>query len=115
VWRGPAGRKRPAKLLRSRVHAPTYERVGCKTQILTRTPNPQLSPGVRRLTRLQPIRTTSRLDLDFAVFTQDAFRFQAIQAEANTMRRLGMTLREIGAALGVDEKTVRKALAGLAS
>jgi DNA-binding CsgD family transcriptional regulator len=31
------------------------------------------------------------------------------------MRRLGMTLRAIGAALGVDEKTVRKALAGLAS
>ena len=66
-------------------------------------------------TRLQPIRTISRLSLDFAVFTQDAFRFQAVRAEATTMRRLGMSLRAIGAALGVDEKTVRKALAGLAS
>ena len=65
--------------------------------------------------RLRPIRTISVLDLDFAVFTQDAFRFQTIQAEASTMRRLGMSLRAIGAALGVDEKTVRKALAGLAS
>jgi hypothetical protein len=66
-------------------------------------------------TRLQPIRTISRLDLDFAVFTQDAFRFQAIKAEASTMRRLGMSLRAIAVALGVDEKTVRKALAGVAS
>jgi hypothetical protein len=66
-------------------------------------------------TRLQPIRTISRVDLDFTVFTQDSFRFQAIQAEASKMRRLGMSLRAIGAALGVDEKTVRKALAGLAS
>jgi hypothetical protein len=31
------------------------------------------------------------------------------------MRRLGMSLRAIAAALGVDEKTVRKALAALAS
>ena len=31
------------------------------------------------------------------------------------MCRLGMSLRAIGAALGVDERTVRKALAGLAS
>lgn len=61
------------------------------------------------------MRTTSQLHLDFAVFTHDAFRFQAIQAEARTMRRLGMSLRAIGAARGVDEKTARKALAGLAT
>ena len=30
------------------------------------------------------------------------------------MHQLGMSLRAIGAALGVDERTVRKALAGLA-
>ena len=71
--------------------------------------------GISGWTRLQPIRTISQLDFDFAVFTQDAFRFQRIAAEASTMRRLGMTLRAIGATLGVDEKTVRKALAGLAS
>ncbi len=31
------------------------------------------------------------------------------------MRRLGMSMRAIGAALGVDEKTVKKALARFAS
>lgn len=70
---------------------------------------------MRWWTRLQPIRTVSRLDVNFAVFTHDAFQFQAIRGEASTMRRLGMSLRAIGAALGVDEKTVPKALAGLES
>ena len=33
-----------------------------------------------------------------------------IREEVVRMRRLGMTLRSIGGALGVDEKTVRRAL-----
>ena len=45
------------------------------------------------------------------VFTQDLFPFQAIAAEAQAMRRLGMTLQAIARALGVSEKTVWKALA----
>lgn len=45
------------------------------------------------------------------LFTQDAFQWQRIAGEAATMRRLGMSFRAIGAALGVDEKQVRKALA----
>lgn len=49
--------------------------------------------------------------MEFVVFTTDAFGFQRIGPEARRMRRLGMSLRAIGAALGVDEKTVRKALA----
>lgn len=44
------------------------------------------------------------------VFTQEAFQWQRIAGEAATMRRLGMSFRAIGAALGVDDKTVRKAL-----
>ena len=64
-------------------------------------------------TRLQPIRTASEIPIEFAVFTQDPFAFQSIGAEASRMRRLGMSLRAIGGALGVDEKTVRKALAKL--
>jgi len=48
--------------------------------------------------------------LEFAVFTRDAFRYQEIAAEARRMRMLGMSLRAVGKALGVDEKTVRKAL-----
>ena len=50
------------------------------------------------------------VELEFAVFTRAAFEFQRIAGEAGRMRRLGMSLRAIGAALGVDEKTVRKAL-----
>ena len=61
-------------------------------------------------TRLRAIRTVSEVELEFVVFTQDPFEFQRIGPEARTMRRLGMSLRAIGAALGVDEKTVRKAL-----
>jgi hypothetical protein len=57
----------------------------------------------------------AELELQFVVLMRDGFRFHAIRAEASTMRRLGMSLRATGAALGVDEKTVRKALAGLAS
>jgi hypothetical protein len=78
-------------------------------------PTSASTPNGFRWRRLQRIRTISRLDLNFGALTQDAFRFQSIQAEASMMRRLGMSLRAIGAALGVDEKTVRKALAGLAS
>lgn len=61
--------------------------------------------------RLQPIRTVSEIEVDFAIFTSEPFGYQRIQGEARTMRKLGMSLRAIGAAMGVDEKTVRKALA----
>jgi hypothetical protein len=44
------------------------------------------------------------------VFTREPFRLQQVGDEARRMRRLGMSLRAIGAALAVDEKTVRKAL-----
>ena len=44
------------------------------------------------------------------MFTSEPFEFQRIGAEAARMRQLGMSLRAIGRALGVDEKTVRKAL-----
>jgi hypothetical protein len=68
-----------------------------------------------RWRRLQPIRTASELELEFVVFTSEGFQFRRIGAEARTMRGLGMTLRAIGAALGVDEKMVRKALTSPAS
>jgi hypothetical protein len=61
-------------------------------------------------TRLRPIRTVAEIQLEFAVFTKEPFQFQRIVGEAQMMRRLGMSLRAVGAALGVDEKTVRNAL-----
>jgi hypothetical protein len=69
--------------------------------------------GQHLRTRLQPIRTVCEVLLDFPVFTQEPSRFQAIRAEAQAMRQLGMTLNAIATALGVSDKTVRKALAAL--
>jgi len=60
---------------------------------------------------LRPIRTLAEIPVEFAVFTHEPFQCQRIEAEASRMRRLGMSFRAIGAALGVDEKQVRKALA----
>jgi hypothetical protein len=62
--------------------------------------------GQQLRTRLQPIRTVSEIELDFVVFTQDLFPFQAIAAEAQAMRRLGMTLQAIARALGVSKDGV---------
>jgi hypothetical protein len=58
---------------------------------------------------LRPIRTVAAVELEFAVFTHEPFGFQRIAGEAGRLRRLGMSLRAIGAELGVDEKTVRNA------
>jgi hypothetical protein len=72
-------------------------------------------PGLIWWTRLQPIRTVVEIPLECAVLTGEPFAFQRIAGEARRMRALGMTLQAIGAAFGVDEKTVRKALARSAS
>jgi len=47
-------------------------------------------------TRLRPIRTEAEIPLEFAVFTQDAFQWQRIEAEASRLRRLGKSFRAIG-------------------
>lgn len=67
-------------------------------------------PSETQWTRLQPIRTVAEIPVMFTLLTQDPFRYQEIAARAGRLRRLGMTLRAIGEALGVDEKTVRNAL-----
>lgn len=48
--------------------------------------------------------------MEFVVFTREPFQLQRVRPEAERMRRLGMTYRAIGAALGVDEKVVRGAM-----
>ncbi|RLB55958.1 MAG: hypothetical protein DRI90_19070 [Deltaproteobacteria bacterium] len=55
----------------------------------------------------------AEVELEVAVFSSDPFQYQQIGAEACRMRKLGMSLRVIGRALGVNEKTVRKALASV--
>jgi hypothetical protein len=93
-----------------------YFRVRCKFDSLNLL---QVADGgsnsLQWWTRLQPIRTASEVELEFVVFTREQFQLHRIAAEAPTLRRLGMSLRATGVALGVNEKTVRKALAGLAS
>jgi hypothetical protein len=61
--------------------------------------------GVRRC-----VRTASELEL--VVLTSEPFQFHRIAGETHTLRRLGMSLGAIGAALGVDERTVRKGAGG---
>jgi transposase-like protein len=50
------------------------------------------------------------VSFEFVIFTNEPFQYQKIAWEAATLRKLGMSYRAIGTALGVDEKTVRKAL-----
>jgi len=52
----------------------------------------------------------AEVGLEVAVFGAEPSRYLQIQANARRMRGLGMSLRAIGGALGVDEKTVRRAL-----
>jgi hypothetical protein len=68
--------------------------------------------AVIQWTRLRPIRTASEVSFEFVIFTNEPFQYQKIAWEAATLRKLGMSYRAIGTALGVDEKTVRKALRG---
>ena len=58
---------------------------------------------------MRPIRTVAEVPVEFVVFTSEPFQWQRIAPEAQRMRRLGMTFKAIGAALGVDAKQVRKA------
>ncbi len=52
----------------------------------------------------------AEVEVAFVVFVAETTRGEEITAEAGRMRRLGMSLRAIGKALGVDEKTVRRAV-----
>ena len=61
---------------------------------------------------MQPIRTAAEVEVRVAVFTHEPFQYQRVAEEARKLRRLGMTIRAIGEALGVDGKTVRKVLCG---
>jgi len=92
---------------------PAPARLSC-TRTCTQKKTRRAATGsfLYRWTRLQPIRTVAEVEVTFAVFTHEPFEWQRIAGEAHRLRRLGMTFRAIGAALGVDEKQVRKALRG---
>ncbi|MBK6515665.1 MAG: hypothetical protein IPM79_04485 [Polyangiaceae bacterium] len=50
------------------------------------------------------------MEVGFIVFVAEPSRGEEIAGEVRRMRTLGMSLRAIGRALAVDEKTVRKLL-----
>jgi hypothetical protein len=52
----------------------------------------------------------AEVEVAFLVFVAEQSRGQEIAEEAGRMRRLGVSLRAIGWALGLDEKTVRNVL-----
>jgi DNA invertase Pin-like site-specific DNA recombinase len=92
-----------------------YFRVSCRFETLNLL---EVADGGSNLLRwwrpLQPIRTVAAIDWT-SLFTVEEFGYQRIGGDAGWMRRLGMSYRAIGAALRIDEKTVRKALSRQAS
>jgi len=60
-------------------------------------------------TLLQPIRTVSDIDFEIPVFSSDPFLYQQLSVEAKRLHLLGMKFKDIGAALGTDGKTAKKA------
>jgi transposase-like protein len=53
---------------------------------------------------------SAEVEVGFIVFVAEPSRGEEIAGEVRRMRTLGMSLRAIGRALAVDEKTVRKLL-----
>jgi len=62
---------------------------------------------------MQRIRTLGEIEFGFAVITEEAFLYQEIAEKAGQLRKLGMSYREIGRQLGIDSKTIKKALSQL--
>ncbi len=65
----------------------------------------------RQWTRSLPIRTAARMPVTFAVLdTEEPFPHQVLGPKIRELARLGLSRNAIARALGVDWKTVRKAL-----
>ena len=61
-------------------------------------------------TRSERIRTASEVALSFSLIEAEAPTYQRIAREAERLRALGLSLNRIAEHLGVDDKTVAKAL-----
>src|ERR1035437_445772 len=80
-------------------------------------PGPEKGRGGTRLripprwwTRSERIRTASEVSLEFPLTEAEAPLYQRLAPEVARLRRLGLSRRRIGTVLGMDDKTVEKAL-----
>jgi hypothetical protein len=64
--------------------------------------------------RSERIRTASEVSLEFPLTEVEGPLYQRFAPEIARLRRLGLSRRRIGKALGIDDKTVGKALYWLA-
>ena len=58
---------------------------------------------------MQRIRTVGEIGVEFSVFTEQSFIYQDISEKAKKLFQLGLSYRQIGTALNVDDKTAKKA------
>ena len=58
---------------------------------------------------MQRIRTLAEIEFDFPVDTTPCFKYQELSETARKLRKLGMSYRQIGKELGVDNKLAKKA------
>ena len=61
-------------------------------------------------TRSERIRTASEIALEFPLTEAEAPLYQRLAPEIARLHRLGLSRRRIGMELGIDDKTVGKAL-----
>ena len=59
---------------------------------------------------MQRIRTLSEIEFEMPLLTTTSFKYQELSEKAKKLRKLGMSYRQIGRALGVDSKLAKKAV-----
>ncbi|RIL12308.1 MAG: hypothetical protein DCC75_00660 [Proteobacteria bacterium] len=58
---------------------------------------------------MERIRTISEIPFEVSILVKNNFKYQELSERAKRLRRLGMSYRQIGRALGVDGKVAKKA------
>ena len=58
---------------------------------------------------MERIRTTNEISFELPILVGRRYKYQELSDKTKKLRELGMSYRQIGAALGVDDKLVRQA------
>ena len=59
---------------------------------------------------MQRIRTLSEIEFEVPLISATSFKYQVLREKAKKLRKLGMSYKKIGEALGVDGKLTKKAV-----